>query len=84
MHVPLFFRFGHVVFGRGFVADVRFLGRATCTREFDSVWMYGVNPSALAAEGDTLQSIPPAPTRSPGAHDEPARYRNPERQLRSR
>ncbi len=55
-HVPLFFRFGHVVFGRGFVADVRFLGRATCTREFGSVWMYGVNPGALAEEGDTLQA----------------------------
>lgn len=33
-HIPLFFPFEQVVFGRGFVADVRFVGRVTCTREF--------------------------------------------------
>lgn len=55
-HVPLYFHFEHVVFGRGFVADIRFLGRATCTREFGSTWMYGVNPGALAEEGETMQA----------------------------
>ena len=55
-HIPLYFRFEQVVFGRGFVADIRFLGRATCTREFGSTWMYGVNPGALAEEGETMQS----------------------------
>lgn len=33
-HIPLFFPFEQVVFGRGLVADVRFVGRVTCTREF--------------------------------------------------
>lgn len=55
-HVPLYFRFEHVVFGRGFMADIRFLGRATCTRDFGFTWMYGVNPGALAEEGETMQS----------------------------
>ena len=55
-HIPLYFRFEQVVFGRGFVADICFLGRATCTREFGSTWMYGVNPGALAEEGETMQS----------------------------
>ncbi len=54
-HIPLFFQFGQIVAGRGFVADVRFLGRATCTREFGSTWIYGVNPGALAEEGESLQ-----------------------------
>lgn len=55
-HIPLYFRFAHVVFGRGFAADVRFLGRATCAREFGSTWMYGVNPGVLAEEGDSMPS----------------------------
>lgn len=54
--VPLYFHFEQAVFGRGFVADIRFLGRATCRREFGSIWMYGVNPGALAEEGGTMQS----------------------------
>lgn len=54
-HVPLFFRFEQVVFGRGFMADVRFLGRVTCTRQFGSTWMYGVNPGALAEEGESMR-----------------------------
>ena len=55
-NIPLFFRFEHIVFGRGFLADVRFLGRATCTREDGSTWMYGVNPGALAEEGNDMKS----------------------------
>ena len=59
-NIPLFFRFEHIVFGRGFLADVRFLGRATCTREDGSedgsAWMYGVNPGALAEEGNDMKS----------------------------
>ncbi len=54
-HVPLFFRFAQVVFGRGFMADVRFLGRVTCTREFGSTWMFGVNPGALAEDGENMR-----------------------------
>ena len=54
--IPLYFRFEQAIFGRGFIADVRFLGRATCRREFGSTWMYGVNPGALAEEGETMQS----------------------------
>lgn len=55
-HIPLYFRFEQVVFGRGFLADVRFLGRATCTQEFGSTWLYGVHPGALAEDGESLRS----------------------------
>ena len=55
-NIPLFFRFEHIVFGRGFLADVRFPGRATCAREHGSTWMYGVNPGALAEEGNDMKS----------------------------
>ncbi len=55
-HIPLFFRFEEDIPGPGFVARVRFLGRVTCTREFGSTWMYGVNPGAIAEEGDGIRA----------------------------
>ena len=54
--IPLFFRFQQVVCGKGFLAEVRFEGRATCAREFGSTWMYGVNPGALAEEGTDMKA----------------------------
>lgn len=53
-NIPLYFRFDHLVCGRGFLADVRLVGRATCTEEFGATWIYGVNPGALAESGGDL------------------------------
>ena len=56
LHIPLYFRIQQTVIGQGFVADVRLLGRATCTAAFGSTWIYGVNPGALAEDGGDLKS----------------------------
>ncbi len=55
-YIPIYFRFRQIVCGRGFIAYVGFLGRATCTRESDAIWMGGVNPGALADAGETLET----------------------------
>lgn len=54
-NIPLYFRFAHIVCGQGFLADVRLHGRATCTEEFGSTWIYGVNPGGLAETGEDLK-----------------------------
>ena len=49
MKIPFYFHFRTLVYGRGFVADVRIRGRITCVREFGATCVYGVNPGGLAA-----------------------------------
>ena len=49
MKIPFYFQFRTLVYGRGFVADVRIRGRITCVREFGATCVYGVNPGGLAA-----------------------------------
>lgn len=52
--IPLFFTYRDCLFGNGFVVDVVARhGRALCVQESDGFWMYGVNPGAMAASGDT-------------------------------
>lgn len=51
---PFLITFRENVFGNGFLADVRGQGKAlgVCEGEKD-FWLYGVNPGALAAGGET-------------------------------
>ena len=54
--VPLLFSYRDVLFGNGFVAEVRAQqGRALCVRETDGFWMYGVNPGGMAAFGSDAE-----------------------------
>jgi hypothetical protein len=54
--IPLLFSYRDCLFGNGFVVEVvATYGRALCVRESDGVWMYGVNPGAMAAVGDTAE-----------------------------
>lgn len=46
---PLVFTFKDLVAGRGFIAGVRMAGRALLSEEDDGVWVFGVNPGAIAA-----------------------------------
>jgi len=51
-HYPLLFGFRDLVAGRGFLAGVAVHGRALLVHDDDlGYWMYGVNPSGLAAGG---------------------------------
>lgn len=52
MTYPLLFGFRDLVAGRGFLAGVAVHGRALLIHDDDlGYWMYGVNPSGLAAGG---------------------------------
>lgn len=52
--LPLLFTYTDTVFGDGFLAEVRVVnGRALCVHETDGFWMYGLNPGAMAAGGET-------------------------------
>lgn len=52
--IPLFFTYRDCLFGNGFVVEVIAKnGRALCVRESDGFWMYGINPGAMAASGET-------------------------------
>ena len=55
-HTPLYFDLRQVVVGNGFVAAVRLRGRATGMEDFGSIWIYGVNPGALAGHGPDLKT----------------------------
>jgi len=55
--LPFFFTYRDTLFGPGFVVEVHAVnGRALCVREGDEVWMYGVNPGAMAAGGADVES----------------------------
>jgi hypothetical protein len=52
---PIFFTFSRVIFGNGFAADVTIpRGRALLVEEPDGIWVYGVNPGAIAGGGGSL------------------------------
>lgn len=56
MRYPLLFTYRDTLFGPGFLVEVVTAGRALAVEEAEgSVWIYGVNPGALAARGDTLE-----------------------------
>lgn len=55
--LPLLFTYRDALFGNGFVVEVRAVnGRALCVHENDGFWVYGVNPGAMAAFGDDIES----------------------------
>ncbi len=51
---PLIFRYHGTILGRGFVADIALQGRVLASPESDGVWVYGVNPGAIAISAPTL------------------------------
>lgn len=52
---PLLFTYRDTLFGTGFLVEVETKGRALGVDEpGDGVWIYGVNPGAIAASGDNL------------------------------
>lgn len=53
---PLYIGFKDVVFGKGFVAGVRFQGRVTACMEYGATWLYGVSPGSLAESGSDLKT----------------------------
>lgn len=53
---PLMFTYRGTILGRGFVADVDLHGRLLATPELEGVWLYGVNPGALAIGAPTLDA----------------------------
>ncbi len=62
--LPLIFTYRDLVYGTGFLADVRVRGRVLAVTEQDGVWMYGVNPGDLAASGATIPEAHAAFRRS--------------------
>jgi hypothetical protein len=54
MNYPLFLSYQGATIGNGFVAEVSGRGRVLATIETEGVWMYGVNPGAIAADGGSL------------------------------
>lgn len=51
---PLCFTYTRSVIGNGFIAHVAFCGRTVAVPESDGVWLYGVNPGAIAVGGANL------------------------------
>ncbi len=55
MNYPLFLKFTGTILGRGFVAKVEFDGRFLGVKsDDDHWWLHGVNPSAIAEQGTSL------------------------------
>ena len=50
---PLVFTYQRMVFGRGFVVEVRAKGHILAVKEDDKWWLYGVHPGGIAASGTT-------------------------------
>lgn len=54
--LPMLYSIRELVLGEGFVASVELDGRALATEEeADEWWIYGVNPGAIAASGQTIR-----------------------------
>lgn len=51
---PLMFTYRGTILGRGFLADIDLHGRLLATPEVEGVWLYGVNPGAVAVGSPTL------------------------------
>jgi hypothetical protein len=54
---PLLFQFQGALIGRGFVAEIEVTGSRVLASIEDTgdVWLYGVNPGAIAENGDSLE-----------------------------
>jgi len=53
---PLIFTYRGTILGQGFVADINLQGRVLACPESDGVWVYGVNPGAIAVSAPTLNA----------------------------
>jgi len=53
---PLLFTFKSRVFGKGYIAEIELCGRLLAELEMEGVWLYGVNPGALAVGAATLST----------------------------
>lgn len=53
---PLLFTYKSRVFGSGYIAEVELCGRLLAELEMEGVWLYGVNPGALAVGAATLST----------------------------
>jgi len=51
---PLLFNYKSRVFGSGYIAEVEMCGRLLAELEMEGVWLYGVNPGAVAVGAATL------------------------------
>jgi hypothetical protein len=51
---PLLFTSKSRVFGKGYIAQIELSGRLLAELEVDGVWLYGVNPGAIAVGAATL------------------------------
>jgi hypothetical protein len=51
---PLIFSYRGTILGQGFLADINLSGRVLASPESGGVWVYGVNPGAIAVSAPTL------------------------------
>lgn len=51
---PLIFTYRGTIAGTGFLAEINLQGRVTASLEPEGVWIYGVNPGAIAVSAPTL------------------------------
>lgn len=51
---PLLFTYKSRVFGKGYIAEIELSGRLLAELEMEGVWLYGVNPGAIAVGAATL------------------------------
>ena len=51
---PLIFSYRGTILGQGFVAEINLQGRVLASPESAGVWVYGVNPGAIAVSAPTL------------------------------
>jgi hypothetical protein len=52
---PLLFTYKSRVFGKGYIAAIELCGRLLAELEVEGVWLYGVNPGALAVGASNLK-----------------------------
>ena len=53
---PLIFSYRGTILGQGFLADINLQGRVLANPESAGVWVYGVNPGAIAVSAPTLDA----------------------------
>lgn len=61
---PILFQYQGPVIGKGFVADVQLCGRLLVEIETNGVWLYGVNPGALAVPAVNIAAGSAAVTKA--------------------
>jgi hypothetical protein len=55
MNYPLVLKYRGTTIGRGYIAEISATARLIAAQDEDGWWLHGVNPSALAADGDALE-----------------------------